>query len=159
MGLSVFLRMLCYFGLTNLGDLGFGSVLFVVILPLLLSVGQIVVLRLLRWDAPGIHAILAAVLCLLLLIGTFFTGSVLRILLGVLWYGLSAAVILACAGGYLPGRLPAAGMLWIAALVRLLAFDLGSLSLTGWIGEASVLLAICAYACLILAMEPMKSHN
>lgn len=159
MGTSVFLLMLRYFGLTNLADLGFGSVLFLVVLPLMLGIGQLVILRLLRWDAPGIHAILAAVLCLLLMVGTFFTGSPLRILLGILWYGLSAVTILACAGGYLPGRLPAALMLWIAGFVRLAAFDLGALRLTGWIGELSVLLALSAYACLIMAMQPVKSHT
>ena len=49
MGTSVFLLMLRYFGLTNLADLGFGSVLFLVVLPLMLGIGQLVILRLLRW--------------------------------------------------------------------------------------------------------------
>ena len=64
MGLSFFLRMVFYFGLTNFNDLGATELIFRVALPLLISVAFILVLKIKALSIPlaaGILSVLFAV--------------------------------------------------------------------------------------------------
>ena len=156
MGVSVFALALYYFFLQNLADFGFGTILFRLILPLILTVGYIVLINLLKWNAPGLYGILGVLLCLMLLIGTFFTGGALRIIPAIFGYALAAAILVLCAGGYLPGRLPASMAFGILFTVRLLFFHPNS-GLTSWVLEASALSMLLSLMCLPMAMVPGKN--
>ena len=59
MGLSFFLRMVFYFGLTNFNDLGASELIFRVALPLLISVAFILVLKIKDLGKPLLAAGLA----------------------------------------------------------------------------------------------------
>lgn len=159
MSASFFLRIVYYFGLKNLRDIPGSEIFATMILGLLLCAGFVVVLNYLRLNAPGIYGILGAAHCVLLIIGNFSSGSVLRIVLSIIWYVLCALVLLATIAGYLPGRLLSAGMLFMAAFVRLLAYDLGKISLIRWVTEAAVLCAILALAAIPMALKPIKSKG
>jgi len=155
MGASVFLLAVYFFLMRGLGSIKVGEAVFLLTLPLLLSIAYLVLLRYVRLDSPGVFAILGAVFCLVLMISTFTSGSILRMILGCIWYGFSALLLLACAGGFLPGTLPASLVFRVAFVVRLL-FDLKLRSLGAWVYEASALALILALSCLPMLFVPVK---
>lgn len=159
MGMSLFLLAVYYFGVTAFGDHGVMTILFSLCLPLLVSAAYIVLMQVLRWDAPGIYGMLGALLCAAFLVGTFFSGSVFRIILGVAWYVICAAVLLAVTGGYLPGKALSVTVFGISIAVRLLFFDVGRLSLAEWIEEGATLCAMASLICLPMALIPVKQQE
>lgn len=159
MGASLFLLAVYYFCVTPFGDHGVMEILFCLCLPLIASVAYVVLLRVLRWDAPGIYGILGALLCLSFLVGVFFSGSVVRIILGVVWYALCALVLLAALGGYLPGKLPSSAVFGISIAIRLIFFDIGKLGLAQWIGEGATLCAMASLVCLPMALVSVHSKH
>ena len=152
MGLSLFLLVFYYLGMNRLERLPMVSKVFNLWFPVALCVVYIFLLRILRLNAPGMFAILGVVLCLLLILNLFLTASILRAILGIVVYTFSACMLILCAGGYLPGRLPATVCFGIVLLVRLLVFDLGKLSGEAWIPECAILCMIAGIALLPLGM-------
>ena len=71
MGLSFFLRMVFYFGLTNFNDLGATELIFRVALPLLISVAFILVLKI---KALG-NALTAGILSVLFAVNYFLAEN------------------------------------------------------------------------------------
>lgn len=118
-GLSFFLRILYYFGLVNLKDIGAGETFFFLILPLLVSCVFIILFRVVKWNAPGFYAILGAAICLILLVLNFSSGDVLLIILSLVLYPVAAVALLGTAGGYFPNKLPV-----VAAFALILTFRL-----------------------------------
>ena len=121
MGLSFFLRMVWYFGLMNLGDLGGGEIALRVVIPLLISVGFILMLKIKAFGLPmaaGIGAVVYAVSYFFCETMTF--GGVLS---GILLLA-TAGLILAAVLGYVPER---KWLIWAAlatAAFRILFVDL-----------------------------------
>lgn len=153
MGISFFLRLIYYFGLTNIYDVGFVEILTTMILGTALCLAYLITLSVMRLNAPGVYGILGAVHCFLLVMGTFSSGDAVRIVLAVLWYALAAGVLLMTVGGYLPGRLLSSLMFIIPALVRFFAFDLGHVGLLQWVREFGVLFALVGLACLPMGLK------
>lgn len=153
MGFSFFLRLIYYFGLTNIYDVGFVEILTTMILGTALCLAYLITLSVMRLNAPGVYGILGAVHCLLLILGTFSTGDGVRIALAVLWYVLAASVLLMTVGGYLPGRLLASLMFAIPVLVRFFVYDLGHLGLLQWVREFGILFALVGLACLPMGLK------
>ena len=153
-GAAMFLRAFYYLGLQYLTAPG--SLFWSLWLPLGLGLVYTVLLRGIRLNAPGVYAILGALICIYLLIGVFGTGNVLRIILAVVAYGISGAALILCTGGYLPGRLPAAVCFAVVLAVRIFFFDLGRVSGTAWLTELADLGFIAALLCLPMGMAPGK---
>ncbi len=159
MGLSFFLRIIYYFGLRSLRDVGILELLTSAILGILLCGGMVVYLICLRRNVPGLYGIAGAFQCLMVIILSFTTGSPLRIVLAVVWYALSAAILLATVGGYLPGKLLAALVFAIAVFVRLFFYDLGHLGLIRWVQEFAVLSSLIALGCLAMGLIPASKRK
>ena len=159
MGFSFFVRLIYYFGLTNIYDMGIVEILFTMILGTALCLGYLITLSVMRLNAPGIYGILGAIHCLLLIFGSFITGDVLRIVLAVLWYALAAGILLMTVGGYLPGRLLAMLMFAVPTLVRVFFYDLGRLSILQWVREFGILLALIGLACLPMGLKFAPLRN
>ena len=103
-GAAVFSRCLYFFMFANLAAIGVGQIIFDIILPLLLLCGLIVIVKVIRMDAPGILAILGCVMCLLLIINGFDTRNVLRLVFSLLGYAGGGALLLLTVAGFLPKR-------------------------------------------------------
>lgn len=123
LGLSFFLRALYYFGCVRIETVGFWELLTWMILPMLLEGAFIVLLRVMRLDAPGIYAILAAAFGLVLILQSFGYGSLLRTILGILAYLGCSVLILGVAGGFLSKQIAVAAYL-VTALVRFFGFEM-----------------------------------
>ena len=157
MGLSFFLRIVYYFGLTSLRDVGIIELLTSALVGIFLGGGTVVFLNVLYRNAPGLYGIVGAVQCLLVFIISCTTGNLGRIILALIWYALTAVILLITVSGYLPGKLLAASMFAVSVVVRLVFFDLGHLGIISWVKELAVLSSLSAIACFAMGLKP-KTH-
>ncbi len=142
MGLPVFLLAVYYLFLQEINGIPVWTQLLNLWLPIALCLGYVAMLRILRWNAPGMFAIFGAVVCLLLMIQLFSTGNVLRIILGIIGYLIGGGLLILCAGGYLPGRMIVSLVFLLILLLRLVLFR--NVSGTAWLREISALSLIAA---------------
>lgn len=101
LGVSLFLRVMYYFGFNRTETLGFGEIALWLILPLLLEVSFIVLLRGFQLDAPGLYGILGAACCLLLLLQSLGYDSLLRMIMGIIIYVICGGILIGVTGGFL----------------------------------------------------------
>lgn len=121
-GIAVFLRCVFYFLCTDIASCGAGEIIFSLALPLILLCGIIVLVRIIRLNAPGIMAILGASMCLLLLINGFDTGNFLRLLFSVVGYAAGGALLFLTIAGFVPTRQFSVILFGLLVLLRLLLF-------------------------------------
>lgn len=157
MGMSILLLAVYYFGIHNLSDFGFGKLLVCLWLPLILGTAYVILLRGLKYDAPGVYALICAGFCLVYILGTFVSGSGLRVMLGIPGYLLSAAVYLIVVGGYFPSWVPASLAFCAAVSLRVLLFDVGRLQIADWIAEGSVLCSMAAFIFLPVGLKKNRA--
>ncbi len=158
-GASFFLRILYYFVFTDITTRSAVEIVFAIILPLLLFAGYFVLLGVLKWNAPGIYGILGCALCLFLVISGFFSGSILRILLGIIFYLIIGVGLLATVGGYLPGRLPVTLIILSVLTVRIFFFLSGSHSAAEFCMEASMLCLLAAMFALVRGLKAVLPRD
>lgn len=156
MGLSFFLRIACYFGLRFLSDWTFFDVLFQILLPLFLGGAYVVSIRAFRLNAPGVYALIGAGFCLLTFLWSFPSGNVLYILLCFVFYIAAGVVLLATAGGYLPGKLLSSVLFAIPVIIRLFGLNVFTLKIDGLFLELSVLLQLASLFCLTRCFKEAK---
>lgn len=156
---ALFALAVYYFGLRGLISVGLLEAVFCLFLPLILMVAYIVLMHFMRWNAPGLYAIMGVLFCIFLFFGTFGSGNFLRIVLGVVWYPLSALILVACAGGNLPKKKPAIFVFPIAIFFRVVVFGIGRIGLFGWANEISAVLTLSALACLMMGFENKKTRQ
>lgn len=156
MGLAFFINLLYYFAITTMRDVFVVELIAAMLLGIILTAGYVICITCLRLNAPGLYAIMGAVQCLMLLILGCMTGNGFRIFVSILWYVFAALVLLATTGGYLPGRLLAALMFFIPVGFRFFFYDLGRLSLFGWIKEVPVLLILAGLGALAMGLKPVN---
>jgi hypothetical protein len=155
MGLSFFLRVVYYFGLTTFADHTFGEVLFFMILPLLTCGAYIVVMSSMKLNAPPVYGIIGAVMCLLLVIWSFSCGDALRTVLSVLIYLVAGAVLVLTSLGFLPGKLLSSVLVAVPLVCRVLFYRNG-IALFDWCLEISVLTMLASLFCLTRCFKPLK---
>lgn len=159
LGVSVFLLAVYYLFALDFSMVPLGLKIFDFWLPAIASLGYIVLYRMVRLNAPGVYAIIGALFCLLLIIGLFSTGNVLRIILGVLAYLICGAALILGTGGYLPGRLPVTCCFAVVLIARLLLFDFGCVKGIVWLPELADLCVIGAMMFLTIAMLPVNKKE
>ncbi len=144
-GLSFFLRAVYYFGCVQIETIHFWELLTWMILPMLVEAAFIVMLRILRLNLPGVYAMMAAGVGLLMILQSFGYGLWLRTILAIIAYAGCGVLIIGVAGGYLSKQIAVAGYV-LTALVRFFGFELGQqvfrLRLTAFIKDATGLFAL-----------------
>ncbi len=159
MGTAFFLRLVYYFGLMSLKDVGIIELLTSALIGICLCGSAVVFLNCLHRDAPGLYGLMGAVQCLLVFILTCTTGNVGRIILAFVWYALTALILLATVGGYLPGRLLAAAMFFMSTFVRFFFFDLGHIGIIRWVQELAVLCTLMALGCFAMGLQSFSTKK
>ncbi len=124
--------------------------------PMGLGTILIILLRGIRLNVPVVYAVLGSMICVWLIIRLFGTGNTFRIVLGTAGYLFSAAVLIFCAGGFLPGRLPAAMCFAIVLGLRVILFDLGRVSGLAMLPMLAEWGFLAALVMIPLAMVPGK---
>ena len=159
MGVSLFIRVVYFFGLKSFSECSAMQIIFDMILTMGLSVAFLVFISALRHNAPGLYGLMGCGFLLLAMINTFSSGDILRIILAILFYSAAALALLGTVGGYVPGKLLSSATLLLPTLVRFLAYDLGKLSLFDWALEISQLLIVVSMLCLVWALKPIKTKQ
>ena len=158
MGLAFFACLAYYFAIVSLRDVKVVELIFALALGILFSGGYVVCLSCVRLNAPGLYAIIGVAQCLCILILNISGGGILQIILSVLWYVFASLVLIATAGGYLPGRILACVVFILPAAARILFFDLWTIHLLGWVKEIMILATLSGNACLAMGLRP-SSHS
>lgn len=160
MGLSFFLRMVYYFGLTNLRDVGAFELIFRVVLPLAVSVVFILMLKIPKQNSPIAAGVLAAAYA----VNYFFAAQMsFAGVVSALLVLAAAVLLLGAALGYVPERkwvvwAGAAALAWRFLFVDLFGYVL---PLTEWkiiayIPECSNLFGVAAVSLLCPALRLRK---
>ena len=153
MGIAFFLRIVYYFGLMSLRDVGIIELLTSALIGILLCGGAVVFVSVLKRNAPGLYGMMGAVQCLLVFIVVCTTGNVGRIILAFVWYALTALILVLTVGGYLPGRLLSGVMFFVPVFVRFFFFDLGHIGIIRWVQELAVLCTLTAMGCFVMGLK------
>ncbi len=141
MGLAFFLQAVHYFAIDNILQMGIGSVIFLLVLPMLAEVAWFVPLRGLRLDWPVYYIAAGEVLCLLILVQTAMMGD----LIGAIVWSLLLLGAMAVLGLALFGKLRFDLAGWIITGITVLRLILGGIS--GILAEVA---ALCTLASLAL---------
>lgn len=156
MGCAFFLRAVFYFGFTRPETVGVWNLLIFLVLPMALEGAFVVLLRGIRYNAPGIYGIMGAAYCLLLMMQSFQYGSVVRIIFAVIAYLMCGAAVIVVTGGLLSKGV-AVSILFLTLAVRFLFFDLSgyvfSFRVIAFIREAAALSGISGLGALCLGMK------
>lgn len=156
MGVSLFIRVVYFFGLTNFSECGAMQIIFDMVLTMGLSVAFLVFIAALRRNAPGLYALMGCGFLLLIMISTFPSGDALRIILAILAYSGAALALVGTVGGYVPGRMLSTLTILLPVAIRFLAYDLGKLGLFTWVLEISRLLVVVSLLCFVWSLKPIK---
>ena len=87
---------------------------------------------------------------------SFSSGSVLYILLCLVYYLAAGVVLLGTSGGYLPGKLLSSALFAIPVIIRLFGLDVFALKIDGLFLELSVLLQLASLFCLTRCYKEAK---
>ena len=156
MGAAFFLQAVFYLVVRPFGQCSFGEMLLCMILPLVLTAAWLVLIRLFPVALPRVFGILGAAICLLLAIQGFFSGSLLRALIGLLWYLLSGAAFIAVSFGFLPYRTLIPAFMLPAAAVRALILYSSYIRPGNYLDglvELSALLTVLALCCFSFMLK------
>ena len=134
-------------------------IIFKLALPVTVSLLYIFLLNGVQWNAPGIYGILGAVFCLMFIGWNIVGGNTLRIVLSVIGYLISALILLATTGGFVPGRFLAFLCFLVLFCLRIFLFDRGGLPISDWIHESADLCLIGAISLVSFCLVPGKMRQ
>lgn len=119
MGISLFLRVMYYFGFTRTETVGFGEILLWLVLPLLLEISFIILLRGFQLDAPGLYGMLGAACCLILMLQSMGYDSLLRMIMGIIIYVICGGILIGVTAGYLSSQIGVT-LFFVTGAIRIL---------------------------------------
>lgn len=161
MGLAFFLRVMFYFGFTRTESVGFGILLVMLVVPMVLEAVFMILLRGMKLDAPGLYGILVAVYCVLLIFQALQYDGLLRMILAIIGYLVCGGIFMAVTAGLL-SRDISMMLFFVTAVVRLL-FVLRPYILAGrliaFLPEAAGLCAVVAMGCLACGLKPVEGRK
>lgn len=124
-GISFFLRAVYYFAIADLSAVSVPGIIFKCIIPLLIACGYLILLKCLRYNAPGLFGILGCLMCMVIIVGNFTSGDILRVLVSIIWYFVVGALFLGTTSGFLPDKVFSVITLLISIIVRAFTGFLG----------------------------------
>lgn len=159
MGLSFFLRIFYYFGFRFVSDWSFWDVIFQILLPLVFGGVFTMTLWTAHRDIPGLYGLIGAGFCILSVIWSFYSGNFLYMLLCIVYYVATGAVLLTTSLGLLPGKLLSTVMLMIPVVIRILTIKPFSLGLSGLCLEFSVIALLGSLACFTRTLTELNKRR
>lgn len=151
MGIAFFVQAMYFLAFGHYQTAGGWVNTIFMILPMALEFAWFILLKGVKLNAAGVYGILSVVICLVLMIQNYVTGSILQMIFGTLIYLVAAGLALLITGGYFPYKLIAIALFAGIGLVRILAFDLVRFILPGnWQGMVLELPALCMIFAMML---------
>ncbi len=161
MGIAFFAQALDYLGLRQPSSVAVYPLLVMLILPLVLETAWCVCLRLIRLKRAEVYGIFGAVFCLLLLLQSFFYGSLLLTVLFCVLLVVSGAALVLISWGFFPWRFLGGLLLFLVAVTRIITVA-GSRFVGGhdWMGLLNDLPSIgvlLALSCFFGSLKPAEN--
>lgn len=153
LALSVFIRCVYYFAPCDFSRWNAVHWIFAIVLPMLLCGGFAVLLKLVHLRSPGVYGILAATICLALLIGDVAEGKMILIIISLLIMPLLGFLLLATYGGYIPFRSISSFALILACVFRLFFWGVCGVSWGVIISDLSILMGLF---CFTVSLRPCE---
>lgn len=154
LGLSVFTRCLHYFGPCDFSGWNAGTWIFGIILPILLCGSLAVLVKLVRLRSPGVYGILAAAICLTLLVDDIIDGKIILMIISGLTMLLLGFLLLATFGGYIPFRSISSFALILVCVIRLFFWAVFGVAWGVIISDIAVLLGLF---CFTISLKPYEN--
>lgn len=156
MGLSIFLRCVFFTGLNELSAFDGKSLFVWLYLPLAVCGIYIVMTAIVQVNIPVVYCSLGVLICLVSMLWSFSTGNLLRILLSILCYGGTAALLVCIFFGLLRDYRLVATFLGVCMILRVLLFEKMASELPNLVFDLSNLLVPVAIVFLPLTIERIK---
>lgn len=161
MGIAIFAQALDYLALRQPGSVAVYPLLVMLILPLVLETVWCVCLRLIRLKRAEVYGIFGAVFCLLLLLQSFFSGSLLlKVLFCVLLLVAGSAMVM-ISWGFFPRRFLGGLVLFLVTVTRIATMAVSRfVGGHDWIGFLNDLPSICillALTCFFGSLKPAEN--
>ncbi len=143
MGIAFFLQAFDFFALRQLQSVAFWQLLLFLILPMVLEACWCVPLRFGKQGRAELHGVLAALICLLMLVQCVVSATVLPMVLGILFFLLGGAASVLITFGFISHR--ALGLLVFTAIgfVRLVVFALPQYLTSGYMSLVQQIPPLC----------------
>ncbi len=145
MGVAIFFQAIYFFVIRNILEVSAGDLVLYFFVPMLLELAWILLLHSFKLNASGIYGILGSMVCVLLTVQVFLSGSPLQMVLGIIAYLIGISLLLLITGGFFPYKY--FGMAWFAVIgvVRFCCFDMDRFIRAGdFRGFALEFTALCA---------------
>lgn len=158
MGLAFFIQAVYYFGVITLQGVDVLTLVLYLIAPMVLETAWCVLLRGVKLNAAGVFGIVGTLVCILLLVQSFFCGNTFQTVISVICYLVAALVLLVITGGFIPYKLPGFAVFAGVLAVRFVVFDMVVyVAPKDWMGLLLELPALCMIASLIFLFGGMKA--
>lgn len=143
MGIAFFIQAVDFFALRQLQDVSLLQLLLFLILPMVLEAAWCVPLRVGKQGRAEVHGVMAALICLLMLVQTAVSAGVLPMVLGIAFCVLGAVAAVLITFGFIAH--PALGLLVFTAVgaVRVLVFALPQYLSSGYMSLVQELPPVC----------------
>ncbi len=162
-GVGFFLLCVYYFGFTNLLDCNIGQILFYMLLPMAVLAAVVVILRVMQYDSMQTLCLLGSIYSILMVIRSFSYGSVVNMIIAVVWYLLTASVCIALLTGFLSDKRYMAGAFLFPVVIRFFIVDIAqyllTLSLIEFVQEAAALCGLIAFGFVALCFQPIPTKR
>ena len=159
MGIAMFLRIVYFFALTRLEQVGAFLLIFGLTLPVLIEVAYIVMLKVLRFPNAIAYTMMGTGLCLVLFVLSFQYAGILRLILGLFVYLVAGGALMAMILGFVPAKMVKWGLIGLAA-GRLIFFNLFQnlfgLHLVTLVFEAAAMVELLALATFTTTLKMKK---
>ena len=159
-GLGFFLLCVYYFGFVNLFDCNILQILFYMLVPMVALAGMVILLHVVHLDSAQLVIAGAGIFSLLMLIRSFSYGSVLSVILGVVWYAAAALVCLLTLTGFFKEKGFMAAAMLVPAVFRIVFVDLFqyvlTLSLISFVQELAMLSGLTCFGITALCFIPVQ---
>ncbi len=121
MGVGFFLQVVYYFAVASILQVSAAEIVIQLVLPLLMEAGWFLLLRGFKLNAPGLYGIFGSVFAILLILQTFYGGSVFGGLIALVCLLFASVALLAVTGGFLRSKF-AAVILFLAVIALRILF-------------------------------------
>ena len=154
LGLAVFSRCLHYFGPCDFSNWNLGTYIFGIFLTIVLCCSYAILVKLVYLRSPGVYGILAASICLTILLGDVVTGKILLIIISALTMPLLGVLLLATFGGYIPFRSISSFALMIVCILRLIFWCICNIA---WWVIVSDIAILSGLLCFTVSLKPCEN--
>lgn len=160
MGIAIFIQALDFFCLRDLSSVKAFQLTVALVLPLALEAGWCFCIRVLRLNRAEVFGLVGAACCLLMLLQTFFYGSIGLMILFILLFLIAGAGMVLISFGFISRRALGCLVILAVALVRILTVVFHRiLGGTNWMGYLSDLPSVCLLLALCCFFGDLKASE